>query len=129
MILFLDTTTDMLCVALCSHKGRILRRKIFERKEQGGNKTFRAIVALLGKNEPEGIIVATGAGRFSGIRHGVTIANTLSFAWGIRAVGIKKNLDEDTTTMIIRGIPLLARVRPMTFVLPSYDREPSITVS
>lgn len=128
MILFLDTTTDSICVALCSPKGRILRQKIFERKEQGGNKTFRAIVTLLWKNKLEGIIVATGSGRFSGIRHGVTIANTLAFAWGIRVVGVKKNLNEDIARIITRGLPLLARVRPMTFALSLYDREPSITV-
>lgn len=128
MILFLDTTTDSICVALCSPRGRILRRKTFARKEQGGNKTFRAIVTLLGKNKLTGIMVATGSGRFSGIRHGVTIANTLSFAWGIPAVGVKKNLNEDAETMIMRGVPLLARARPKTFVLPSYDKEPSIIV-
>lgn len=128
MILFLDTTTDTLCVALCSHKGRILRRKTFVRKEQGGNKTFRAVVTLLAKNKPAGIIVVTGSGRFSGIRHGVTIANTLAFAWGIRAVGVKKEVNEHTEEMIARGVRLLAGRRLSAFVLPSYDKEPNITV-
>lgn len=128
MILFLDTTTDTICVALCSRKGRILRRKIFARNEQGGNQTFRAVVALLVKNKPSGIIVVTGSGRFSGIRHGVTIANTLSFAWRIRAVGVKKEADENEEAMIVRGVRLLVHTRPSAIVLPSYDKEPSITV-
>ena len=128
MILFVDTITDSICVALCSHKGRILRRKTFMRQEQGGNKTFRAVAALLGKSRPSGIIVVNGFGRFSGIRHGVTIVNTLAFAWGIRAVGVKKELNENIETMIMRGIKLLTRVRSQTFVVPSYDKEPSITV-
>ena len=127
MILFVDTTTDTLCIALCSRKGRLLRQKTFARKEQGGNHVFRAVAALLAKNAPTGIIAVTGSGRFSGIRHGVTIANTLAFAWGIRAVGVKKEANEHGAEMIARGVRLLAHVRPSTVVLPSYDKEPSIT--
>ena len=128
MILFLDTTTDSITIALCSHKGRILRQNTFARTEDGGNQTFRTIVKLLGKDRPDGVIVVIGSGRFSGIRHGVTIANALAFAWGIRAVGVTKKLDEDTATIIMRGVSLLARTRSSRFVLPLYDREPSVTV-
>lgn len=124
MILFLDTTTDDYCIALCSDTGQFLLRKVLQRAERIGDKVFRATRNFLKKKKPTRIIVVVGPGRFSGIRHSLSIANTLAFAWSIPLIGVEKRSDEDMRHLLKRAL----RQKPSSFLLPHYGQEPTITL-
>ncbi len=124
MILFFDTTTDQYLLALCSDGGHFLRRKVLSRDERIGDRVFRVINDFLKKKNPAMIIAVIGPGRFSGIRHGVSIANALAFAWGIPLLGVEKKSSEDMKHLLQRAL----RQKSSSLLLPRYGQEPSITI-
>lgn len=125
MILFLDTTADVHLLALANIEGTLIRRKRIGRDERRGDTVFRVIDNWARKNRFSSIIVVTGPGRFSGIRHGITIANTLAFALHIPLYGIKKKDGETSQQLIARA--LRRRASPL-FLIPHYGQEPNITI-
>lgn len=125
MILFLDTTTDQYLLALCSSEGRFLRRKVLQRDERIGDRVFRAIAALLKGKRITMVVAIVGPGRFSGIRHGIAIANTLAFVWNIPIVGIEKKIGENMKGLLRRAL----RQKTSSFLIPRYGQEPNITMN
>jgi len=76
---------------------------------------------IVGKklSDLQGIIVCVGPGSYTGVRVGVTIANSMALALNIPIIGYK-----------IEDVPDYSLLLPRTFVspvLPYYDREPLIT--
>lgn len=123
MILFCDTTADIYTLALATREGVLARRKAIVRSARIGDKVFAIITAFLKKKKPERMIVVTGPGRFSGIRHGITIANTLAFAWRIPLFGIEKKEKETPQRILKRA---LRQKNSFSFLIPRYGQEPSI---
>lgn len=129
MILFLDTTDDVYSLALATREGRVLRTKKIKRDARIGDAVFRTIRMWAGKKGFSKIIVITGPGRFSGIRHGVTIANTLGFAWNVPVIGVVRDGKESMKTLARRGVQQLQMQKNFsTFAIPSYGKEPNITL-
>jgi tRNA threonylcarbamoyladenosine biosynthesis protein TsaB len=76
-----------------------------------------------------GIIVAAGPGSFTGLRIGISVANTLAYALNIPIVSV---VGENTEGRLLEeGLNLLKSVglEFSTVVIPSYGAEPHITKS
>lgn len=68
-----------------------------------------------------GLIVFSGAGSFTGLRIGATVANALAYSHSLSVVaGEGDNWIED-------GFSKLKATTPGEYVIPTYDREPNIT--
>lgn len=68
-----------------------------------------------------GIIVFTGAGSFTGLRIGATVANALAYSHNLPVVA------GEGENWIEVGFSKLTDTKPGQFVVPTYDREPNIT--
>ncbi len=124
MILFLDTTSDIYMLALATREGVLLRTKKITRDDRIGDRVFRVVENFLQGKKLGAIIAVTGPGRFSGIRHGMSVANTLAFAWQIPLVGIEKKDDETLQALMKRA---LLQNASSSFLVPRYGQEPTIT--
>ena len=128
MILFFDTTGTSLVCSSARSDGRIFCRKKIPDTNKRGTAFFRAVQKILSDQRPEGIVVVVGPGRFSGIRLGVVIGNTLGYAWGIPLMSvIKKTEEESERALLLRGIQQLQR-SPKKRVIPMYGEEPRMTI-
>lgn len=71
--------------------------------------------------ELTGLVVFSGAGSFTGLRIGATVANALAYSHSLPiAAGEGDVWIED-------GLAKLKNTPPGDYVLPTYDREPNIT--
>ncbi|MBU1082942.1 tRNA (adenosine(37)-N6)-threonylcarbamoyltransferase complex dimerization subunit type 1 TsaB [Patescibacteria group bacterium] len=73
------------------------------------------------------IVVNLGPGSFTGLRVGVSTANTLGYGLNIAVIG-KANLDGEITDRIEALFKLKTLVKKFKQVLPHYGRPPRITL-
>lgn len=71
--------------------------------------------------ELTGLLVFSGAGSFTGLRIGATVANALAYA---NNIPIAAGEGQDWIT---DGLSKLKTAKPGDYVVPTYDREPNIT--
>lgn len=76
-----------------------------------------------------GIIVVNGPGPFTATRIGVTIANTLAYAWQVNIVAINKKDFNNIESMVNKGVDLLKNSKTSDVAEPFYDMEPNITTN
>ncbi len=69
----------------------------------------------------EGIVVFQGPGSFTGLRIGITVANTIAYAQDIPVIGVK---GED---WIQNGLVKIKSGKNNKIVLPDYGSQPHIT--
>lgn len=124
MILFLDTTSDIYVLALATREGVLLHTKKIARDERIGDRAFRVVEHFLKKKKLTAIIAVIGPGRFSGIRHGMSIANTLAFAWTIPLIGVEKKDGETPRALLKRAV----LQETSSLLVPHYGQEPTITL-
>lgn len=131
MILFIDSSeNEKLRISLL--EGDVIKDNIINSKLHYSEKLLFGISQFLKKNRKtlqniKSIVVVKGPGKFSGLRIGVTCANTLGYALGIPVIGVMK--DE------ILGEKLLKIFSKKNFfrkkraiVVPVYGKEPNITI-
>lgn len=87
---------------------------------------LQKITELLKRNDLnfqqlEGIVGFSGPGSFTGLRIGLTVANTLAYGLRIPVVG------SQTEAWIGDGVSRLRAGENERIALPTYDREPNIT--
>ena len=70
----------------------------------------------------DGVVVFRGPGSFTGLRIGVTVANTLSYGLAVPIVGIA-----DEHEWLERGLQELTQGGNDTLVLPEYGAEANVT--
>jgi len=101
------------------------------------NKNDRVLLGidrLLKKNKKtlsslKGIIIINGPGSFAGIRVGLSVANTLSWALNIPAVGVNLSQEKDNQELVKIGMKKLLKIKNKKPVMPFYGKEPNITKS
>jgi tRNA threonylcarbamoyladenosine biosynthesis protein TsaB len=135
MFLFIDTSNpETMIVALIDDKGKILIRKNIKGKYQQAEKLLPAIDDLIGgrKNagKLKGIMVVKGPGSFTGLRIGITVANTMAFVLKIPVVGVAAG---ELKAMAAGGIKKIkgsidGRLNQNSYVMPEYGAEPRITL-
>jgi tRNA threonylcarbamoyladenosine biosynthesis protein TsaB len=70
-----------------------------------------------------GVLVFRGPGSFTGLRIGVTVANTLAYAQNVPVIA------SNGDGWLDNGIRMLGETKPGKFALPEYGAEPHITES
>lgn len=78
MILLLDTTTNPTSIGLYNYKD--LKIKVIESTPENNRKLIGIIKKFIGNSKIDAVGVVNGPGTFTGVRTGVTIANTISYA-------------------------------------------------
>ena len=124
MFLFLDKTIEQVAILLADDTGKIIKRKVAK-----GKKDILPVIDSVIKNRNiSGIIAVAGPDSFSISRGKVAVANTLSFAWDIPAVGLERNEFTGEKNMVEKGLERIKKVKTGRIVFPVYDREPNITL-
>ena len=126
MILALRTDKPEVELYLLDTDGKESAKHVWEAHRQLAATLVEAIQSFLKQNQLEatnltGIIVFTGAGSFTGLRIGTTVANALAYS---HALPIASGEGDD---WIAHGLAQLSSIRPGTYVIPQYDKEPNIT--
>jgi tRNA threonylcarbamoyladenosine biosynthesis protein TsaB len=129
MILVIDTAKDEVRIGL------VLDKKVEQKSWLGGRESSEKILPEIDKlfkkvgqkfDRTSGIIVNAGPGSFTGLRIGISIANTWAYALDIPIAGIDhvKDFDEliEKGTQIIKGKTAFEKS-----IEPVYGAEPNIT--
>ena len=125
MILAIRTDTAEATVALYN-ESKLVDQATWTAGRKLSSKLLQKIEELLAKNKtgwPDltGIIVFKGPGSFTGLRIGITVANTVAYALNIPIVAA---VSED---WINSGRRELLNTKPGSIVLPEYGAEANIT--
>lgn len=126
MILALRTDSMTAFLATLSPTGEILQSKEWEAGRQLSVQLPKAIDELLAQSDSSypaltGLIVYKGPGSFTGLRIGITIANTIAHEQKIPIVGTAGD------DWIKAGIQELPSIKVGTIVMPMYGGEANIT--
>lgn len=126
MILALRTDSPMAFVATLSPTGEIIKSNEWEAGRQLSVQLPAAIDVILEQSDCAysgltGLIAYEGPGSFTGLRIGITIANTIAHEQNIPIVG---TTGED---WIARGIDKLQSAQPGSIVMPVYGGEANVT--
>lgn len=135
MVLYIDTTQpSQLIVGIADAKGWLACRRWHEtsfRAEQ----LLPAIERIIGRQVTarrglQEIVVVKGPASFTAARSGVVVANALSVALGIPAVGVQRRQAKDSADKLLAdGLKLLAKTTRPKIVKPIYQAPVSITLS
>ncbi|MBP9827504.1 tRNA (adenosine(37)-N6)-threonylcarbamoyltransferase complex dimerization subunit type 1 TsaB [Candidatus Saccharibacteria bacterium] len=126
MILAIRTDKPEAELHLCDTEGQTLASYSWEAHRTLAGTLVQVIKDFLQNNKTateqlSGIIVFSGAGSFTGLRIGATVANALAYAHSIPVVA------GEGTEWIADGLTKLKSAESGHFVVPTYDREPNIT--
>ena len=83
MILYIQTVSKKTEIYILNQQTDILRDITWKQEKNQSEKLLRSIHELLAGEIPEKILVMNGMGSYTGTRIGISIANTLAFAWKI----------------------------------------------
>lgn len=124
MILLLDTSTGT--CKLSVDNGEYLRTYEWQADRELAKGLLAFIKDCLADNNAEmkdisGIGVMAGPGSFTGLRIGLTVANTLAASLGVPIVGY---MGEDWEKQALRA---LAAGENQEIVMPEYGNQPNIT--
>ncbi len=126
MILTIRSDDDNASVGLYSADGSELAKDTWEAGRALSSTLLPKIRQLLSSQNAgwegiTGIIVFSGPGSFTGLRIGVTVANTIAYARKVSIVGASGS---DWTA---QGVARLANGEDDTQVVPRYGSDPHIT--
>ena len=126
MILTIRTDSMTATIASLSPAGEIIKQNQWEAGRKLSVQLPAAIDELLKSSNSDysnlaGIIVYEGPGSFTGLRIGITIANTIAHKLNIPIVG---STDEG---WIEDGIKQITGAKPGSIVMPVYGGEANIT--
>ena len=126
MIIALKTDTSVTNLVLLNADGSELDRDQWESGRQLSSQLLEHIHGLLQRHHRSwealtGVIVFRGPGSFTGLRIGVTVANTIAYAQGIPIVGtMGEGWAEKGSQRLVAG-------ESDTQVLPHYGADANIT--
>lgn len=125
MIFLLDTSTPTCRMGLYVSDQKTIFTS-WEAHRELADRLLREIDAFLSAQNTEiyslkGIVVHKGPGSFTGLRIGITVANTLAHSLKIPIVGVGEEKWQQ------EGIEMLTRHEDHRIVLPEYGSPPHIT--
>jgi len=140
--LILDTSTNIARIGLV-RDDQLIADKMIDNKKKLSASLLIEIENLLKKNKlkPEdlkGIIVYLGPGSFTGLRIGVTVANTFAYSLNIPIVGIRGESfgeekfsiaelkPQDLRELFKYGLKEMQNRKVGEFVIPFYGKEPNV---
>jgi len=141
MNLYINTTNGESIFIAVTENHKILLQKIIKAKYKQSERVLTEIDKLLTKvkdiynlfskkqNLISNIVIVNGPGPFTATRIGVTVGNTLAYAWQVPVVGIKNSEFKDNYELINKAEKKLLKVKKNNIVEPFYNQAPSITVS
>lgn len=126
MILALRTDSMTAFLATLSPAGKILKSNEWEAGRQLSVQLPAAIDEILAQSNSSytdltGLIVYEGPGSFTGLRIGITIANTIAHEQNIPIIGTTGD------DWIVDGVQKLKSAQPGSIVMPVYGGEANIT--
>lgn len=123
MILAIKTAGDPAEIYLLNDAGEVVAEKIWDAERTLAKNLLGEIEKLLGGkfDELSGLIVFTGPGSFTGLRIGITTANTIAYAQNIPIVGANSG------DWRADGLEKLQQGENDRIVLPEYGAEANIT--
>ena len=123
MIIAIKTDRSPTEIYALNSDGEILNQKIWNAERQLARDLLSEIEKLINQNfkELSGIIVFRGPGSFTGLRIGITIANTIAYSEQIPIVGAGGE------NWITDGIAQLSFGENEKTVLPEYGASANIT--
>lgn len=122
MILALRTDSPVAELYIYDDKGRETQKDVWEAGRSLAKDLLAHLDTLVGSwSELRGIVVFRGPGSFTGLRIGITTANTISYANTVPIVGVMGD------TWIADGLTRLASGETDPMVLPEYGADPHIT--
>lgn len=126
MILALKTDQQQTEFYLLDDSGEVMEQDVDEIGNRLSREILQRIERLLMKRQAgfggvTGIVVYTGPGSFTGLRIGVTVANTLAYAYHLPVAG--------STGIHWReeGVIRLQEKKPGEYILPEYGGDANIT--
>jgi len=126
MILALKTDAPIAEISFYDNEGTKLHHYSWQAERRLARDLLEILTELLATvsanfSDLKGVIVFKGPGSFTGLRIGITVANTIAYSQGIPIVG---TLGE---RWINEGLGRLARYESDQIVLPHYGAEANIS--
>jgi tRNA threonylcarbamoyladenosine biosynthesis protein TsaB len=126
LVLGLRTDSADSSVILSEGEGSVLDRKEWTSGRQLSDQLLSTIEEMLHKQKKDwkdlsGIVVYAGPGSFTGLRIGITVANTIAYVQKIKIVG------ETGDSWFEEGAKMLAAGQGGEIVVPEYGAEANIT--
>lgn len=126
MILAIRTDSPEAQISLVSQTGQEIGGHIWTAGRKLSQQLLPEMSKLVetggGWSKLTGIIVFKGPGSFTGLRIGVTAANTAAYSLNVPVIGA---IGDD---WIMAGLKQLGKAQPGQFVRPEYGSEPNITM-
>jgi len=132
MYLIINTTLNQVCQAILTNNGQVMENRIWPMERKQAEQLLTQVDLLLRQNgvkkeQLKGIGVVNGPGGFSGLRIGITVANTLAFGLGVKVAGIKSDQFKTDQQLVKKITAKLEKAEKGGLILPYYDKEPNIT--
>jgi len=133
MVLYIDTTQpNHLMIGIADAKGWQVCRRWREtsfRAERLLPTIEKIISQRVAKRGLQGIVVVKGPASFTAARSGVVVANALSVALGVPAVGVRRVAQDSAEKLLANGLKLLTKTTNSKIIKPIYQAPVSITLS
>ncbi len=126
MYLALRTDSDQAQIRLVDASGKIVAKRDWLAGRQLAESLLQEVVELLKSADSDwenlsGVIVFSGSGSFTGLRIGITVANTIAYGQTVPIVGQRDD------SWLVDGYLRLANGQNDKQVTPFYGAEPNIT--
>jgi len=133
MLLLINTCVEKIIILAVKDGKKIFKKNSVVKDRQAEKIIFLLDGFLkkhnLGLNKISGIIVVIGPGKFSAVRAGVSIANSLGYGLNIPLASIKADEFKEIMEAFAIGEKRLNSNKKNSLAVPFYDKEPNIFIS